>query len=71
MQILPKAVPESMFRLTDFVVRTPVVFRKPLVYCESGFRKPLCKATGGFQLARLDWENTFSLISDLSKGFLH
>jgi hypothetical protein len=49
MQTLPKAVPESMFRLTDFAIRTLAGFRKPLVYCELGFRKPLHKATGGFQ----------------------
>ncbi len=49
MQTLPKAVPESMFRLTDFAVRTPKDFRKPLVYYEMGFRKPLRKSTGGFQ----------------------
>jgi hypothetical protein len=30
-QILPKAVPESTFRLTDFAVRTPAGFSKPLV----------------------------------------
>jgi hypothetical protein len=46
---LTKSLPESMFWLTDFAVRTPVDFRKPLVYCESGFVKPLCKSTGGFQ----------------------
>ncbi len=48
-QTLPKAVPESTFRLTDIAVRTPAGFRKLLVYCESGFRKPFRKATGGFQ----------------------
>jgi hypothetical protein len=47
MQTIPKAVPES--RLTDFAVRTPASFRKLLVYCESGFRKPFHKATGRFQ----------------------
>ncbi len=43
---LLKAVPESLFRLTDFSVIALVgFFSKPLVYCESGF----CKSTGGFQ----------------------
>jgi hypothetical protein len=49
MQTLPKTVPESMFQLTDFAIRTLVGFRKPLVYCESGFRKLLHKATSVFQ----------------------
>jgi hypothetical protein len=49
MQTLPKADPESMFQLTDFSVRTLAGFRKPLVFYELGFRKPVCKATGGFQ----------------------
>ncbi len=51
MQTLPKSVPESMFLITDFAVRTLAGFRKLLVYCESvsesrfvrllaGFRKP-------------------------------
>jgi hypothetical protein len=66
MQILPKAVPESMFRLTDFAVRTPAGFRKPPVYCESGFRKALLlKATGEFQLA--DIERAFTFITGLLK----
>jgi hypothetical protein len=47
---LLKAVPESLFRLTDFAVRALAgFFSKPLVNCESGFRKPLCKSSGGFQ----------------------
>jgi hypothetical protein len=47
---LLKAVPESLFQLTDFSVRTlAVFFSKPLVYYESGFQKPLPKSTGGFQ----------------------
>ncbi len=47
---LLKPVPESLFRLTDFSVRALVgFFSEPLVYCESGFRKPLRKSTGGFQ----------------------
>jgi hypothetical protein len=37
MQTIPKAIPESMSRLTDFAVRTPAGFRQPLVYCELGF----------------------------------
>jgi hypothetical protein len=49
MQTLRKAVPESMFRLTDFTVGTLVGFRKLLVYFELGFQKLLRKATGGFQ----------------------
>ncbi len=36
-QILPEAVPESMLRL-------PVGFRKPLMYCELRFRKPFRKS---------------------------
>jgi hypothetical protein len=48
MQILLKAVAESMVLLTDFAVRTPVGFKKPLI---SGFRKPLSKATDRFKLA--------------------
>ncbi len=51
-------LPESRSRiyvlLTDFVVGTLVSFKKPFVYCESGFGKPLCKATGGFQLVGHD-----------------
>jgi hypothetical protein len=47
-QIVPKAVPESMLRLTDFTVWTLAGFRKPLVYCESGFQKPFHQACGGF-----------------------
>ncbi len=36
--LLLKAVPESLFRLTDFAVRALAgFFTKPLVYCESGF----------------------------------
>ncbi len=47
---LLKAIPESLFRLTDFAVRALAGFSsKLLVYCESGFRKPLHKSTGGFQ----------------------
>ncbi len=68
---LTKAVPESMFRLTYFAVRTPVGFRKPMIYCESGFRKQLRKATGRFYVAGHDCGNTFSLTSSLSKGFSH
>ncbi len=34
-QTLQKAVPESLFRLTDFIVRTLEGIRKPLVSCES------------------------------------
>jgi hypothetical protein len=49
MQTLPKAVPESMFHLTDFAIRTLAGFRKLLVYCELGFRKLLHKAIGRFQ----------------------
>jgi hypothetical protein len=49
-QILLKAVPNSLFRLTDFPVRALAgFFSKLLVYCESGFWKPLRKSTGGFQ----------------------
>jgi hypothetical protein len=46
---LVNAVPESMFRLTDFTVRTLAGFRKPLVYSEPGFQKLFHKAPGGFQ----------------------
>jgi hypothetical protein len=43
---LLKAVQESLFCLTDFAVRALAgFFSKPLVYCESGFRKPLRKFT--------------------------
>jgi hypothetical protein len=45
MQTIPKADPES--RLTDFAVRTPASFRKLLVYCESGFRKPFIRPLAG------------------------
>ncbi len=55
-QTLQKAVPESMFQLTDFAVRILAGFRKPLVYCEPGFHK----ATGGFQLTGHDREFTSS-----------
>jgi hypothetical protein len=48
MQTLPKTVPESMFWLTDFAVRTLVGFRKPLVKCESGFRKLFIQPLAGF-----------------------
>jgi hypothetical protein len=71
MQTLPKAVQESMFQLTDFVIRTLVGFRKQFVYCESGFGKPLHKAPGGFQKAVHDNEYTFVLISSLLEGFSH
>jgi hypothetical protein len=60
-----------MFRLTDLGVSTLAFFRKPLVFCESGFRKPLHKATGGFQLAGHDTEYTFSLISGLPRVFTY
>jgi hypothetical protein len=63
MQTLPKAVPESMFQLTGFAVRTPEGFRKLLVYSESGLQKPSLKATGVFQLAGHDREKTFILIT--------
>ncbi len=43
-QNLLKAVPESIFRLTDFAVRTLAGSRKPLVSFELGFRKLLCKS---------------------------
>jgi hypothetical protein len=66
MQTLLKAVPESMFRLTDFALRTLAGFRKPLVYRESGFQKPLRKASSGY-----DNEYTFVLISGLLKGLSH
>jgi hypothetical protein len=67
---LLKAVPESLFRLTDFAVRTlEGFFSKPLVYCESGFRKPLRKSTGGFQFAGHGREYMFILISGLQNGF--
>jgi hypothetical protein len=47
---LRKAVPESLFQLTDFAVRALAgFFSKRLVFYESGFRKPLRKSTGGFQ----------------------
>jgi hypothetical protein len=46
---LLKAIPKSLFRLTDFAVKALAgFFSKPLVYCESGFRKLLHKSTGGF-----------------------
>ncbi len=49
-QTLLKAVPESLFRLTDFAVGAlEGLFSKPLVYCESGFQKLPRKSTGGFQ----------------------
>jgi hypothetical protein len=52
-QTLLKAVPESLFRRTDFVMRALAGFlSKPFVYCESGFWKPLRKSTGGFQAYR-------------------
>jgi hypothetical protein len=68
MQTLPKAVPESMFQFTDFARTILAGFRKPHVYCESGFQKLLCKATGGFQKAGHNNENTFVLISSLLKA---
>jgi hypothetical protein len=71
MQTLPKAVPESMFQLTGFAIRTPAGFRKPLVYSESGLQRPSLKATGVFQLAGHDREKTFILISGLLKEFSH
>jgi hypothetical protein len=43
-----------MFRLTEFALRTLVGFRKLLVYCKSGFRKPFQKITGEVQLAGHD-----------------
>ncbi len=47
---LLKAVPESLFQLTDFTVRALAgFFSKPLVFYESGFQKPLRKSTNGFQ----------------------
>ncbi len=49
MQIMPKAVLESMFLLTDYALRTLTGFRKPLVSCESGFQKPFRKAPGRFK----------------------
>jgi hypothetical protein len=71
-QTLQKAVPESLFRLTDFAVRILAgFFSKPLVYRESGFRKLFCKSNGGFQSAGHDHEHTFILISGLPKGFSH
>jgi hypothetical protein len=49
-QTLLKAGPESLFRLTNFAVRALAgFFSKLLVYCESGFWKPVRKSTGGFQ----------------------
>jgi hypothetical protein len=57
--------------ITECAVRTSAGFRKLLVNCELGLQKLLHKATGGLQLARHDSENTFSLISGLSKGFSH
>jgi hypothetical protein len=69
--ILTESRSKSMLRLTDFALRTPAGFRKHLVYCELGFQKPLSKATGRFQLAGHECENTFSVISGLPKGFSH
>jgi hypothetical protein len=34
---LTESLPESMFMLTDFAVRTLAGFRKQPVYCKSGF----------------------------------
>jgi hypothetical protein len=46
--VLPllKAVPESLFRLTDVVRALAGFFSKPLMYFESGFRKPLSILAG-------------------------
>jgi hypothetical protein len=71
MQSLLKAIPEFMFRLTDFAERIRAGISKLLVYSELGFQKLLCKATGGFQLAGHKRKNTFILISGLPKGFSH
>jgi hypothetical protein len=71
MQILLKAVPGSIFRLTDFALKTPAGFRELPVYSESGFRKLLCKATGRFRLAGHDSKVILSLTNGLLKGFSH
>jgi hypothetical protein len=65
MKILPKAIPESMLRLTDFTVRTLAGFRKMLVYCESGFRKPFQKACGGITKMGM----TVNILSALSAAY--
>ncbi len=46
-QTLPKAVAESMFRLTDFAVRTLTCFKKPLVYCEPGSKSRFVSVWAG------------------------
>jgi hypothetical protein len=48
-QTLLKAIPDSLFRFTDFAVGALAgLFSKTLVYCESGFQKLLRKSTVGF-----------------------
>jgi hypothetical protein len=71
MQILPKPVSESLFWLLKFAGSALAGFRQLHVYGELCFIKPLYKATGWFQLAEHNCENTFCLISSLLKAFSH
>jgi hypothetical protein len=67
---LLKAVPESLFRFTDADVRALAgFFSKPLMYFESGFRKPLHRSTGGF--SKLDMTVNIHSFSSAAyqKGF--
>ncbi len=69
-QTLLKAVPESLLRLTDFAVRALAGFSsKPLVHCESGFRKPLCKSTAGFSKPDMTVNIHSSSSAAYRKGF--
>jgi hypothetical protein len=69
---LLKAIPESLFWLTDFAVRALAgFFSKLLVYCESGFQKLLRKSTGGFQYSKPDMAENICSSSSAAyrKGF--
>ncbi len=48
METLLKAVPESMFRLTDLAVRTLAGFRKLLMFRELGSKSRFVRLLAGF-----------------------
>ncbi len=68
-ETLTKAVPESMFRLTDLAERTQADFRKPLVFCESDFRKPIHEVTGGFSKLNMTVNILSASFAAYRKGF--
>ncbi len=65
-----KAVPESLFRLTDFSVRALAgSFSKPLVYCESGSKSCFVSLLAGFSKPDMTVNLRSSSSAAYRKGF--